>query len=139
MIKKRADRRHHRYGGKYKNHFDINTNIKLSLFLCLNWTLKLKVKSSEHQRSSSTLITSIGWTNIHAEIPLAPAMPKLTAVGILTGESGGDLVAMVSRESWSRVVHLGLCEAVVSMFLCFLVFLESESSLKIVACLLGVG
>lgn len=34
-----------------------------------------------HQLYPPTLITSTGWTNIQAEIPLAPAMVKLTGVG----------------------------------------------------------
>lgn len=45
-----------------------------------------------------TLRTSMGWTNIHAEMPLAPAMPKLAAVGIPLDGPVVDLEAMSPRE-----------------------------------------
>lgn len=46
----------------------------------------------------STLSTSIGWTNIHAEMPLAPAIPKLKMVGIPPLEDPAvDLVAIVDQ------------------------------------------
>lgn len=53
---------------------------------------------------SHTLRTSMGWTNIHAEIPLAPAMAKLAAVGIPLDGPVVGLVAMCSHEREERSV-----------------------------------
>lgn len=97
---------HHQFGRKYRDHFYLIRILNVYYIYDQIGTFELNRKLFTEQQSD-TLITSIGWTNIHAEMPLAPAMAKLAAVGILVEAPGRDLVAMVSRESWNREVHLG--------------------------------
>lgn len=56
------------------------------------------------QRGSKppTLRTSIGCTNIQAEIPLAPAIPKLRAVGIPLEGPVGALVAIFHEQQAAK-------------------------------------
>lgn len=52
-----------------------------------------------------TLRTSIGCTNIHAEMPLAPAIPKLTDVGMPLEGFVGALVAIFARAAGRKKTH----------------------------------